>query len=239
MRCAPARARPAGRGRSRHGQSRTAPRRASSSTSWWRPRATPAITAIPRRAAFPACARRSSRRYKTNYDVDLDPENEAIVTIGAKDALAHLLFAVIGPATPSFRRTLLIPSINTASSWPKATPACFPCPDPADVPQPPGGSLPHLHAQAQACFSSPSRTTPPPRAWTWISSERSSRLARHHGTMVVHDFAYADLGFDGYQAAQHSAGGRRQRSRRRNFLHVQELQHGRLARRLLPGQSAA
>ena len=25
------------------------------------------------------------------------------------------------------------------------------------------------------------------------------RLAAHHGTMVVHDFAYADLGFDGYQ----------------------------------------
>ena len=29
---------------------------------------------------------------------------------------------------------------------------------------------------------------------------RSSRLAREHGTMIVHDFAYADLGFDGYQA---------------------------------------
>src|SRR5258706_8610894 len=25
------------------------------------------------------------------------------------------------------------------------------------------------------------------------------RLASHHGTMVVHDFAYADLGFDGYK----------------------------------------
>ena len=37
------------------------------------------------------------KRYKTNYDVDLDPATEAIVTIGAKDALAHLLFAVIGP----------------------------------------------------------------------------------------------------------------------------------------------
>src|SRR5579859_5912744 len=37
------------------------------------------------------------KRYKTNYDVDLDPDSEAIVTIGAKDALAHLLFAVIGP----------------------------------------------------------------------------------------------------------------------------------------------
>src|SRR5205085_7877930 len=30
------------------------------------------------------------KRYKQNYDVDLDSEKEAIVTIGAKDALAHL-----------------------------------------------------------------------------------------------------------------------------------------------------
>src|SRR5262244_2903377 len=37
------------------------------------------------------------KRYKRNYDVDLDPEKEAIVTIGAKDALAHLLFAIVGP----------------------------------------------------------------------------------------------------------------------------------------------
>src|SRR5580698_4184104 len=36
-------------------------------------------------------------RYKNNYNVDLDAEKEAIVTIGAKDALAHLLFATIGP----------------------------------------------------------------------------------------------------------------------------------------------
>src|SRR5579871_6028638 len=31
------------------------------------------------------------KRYKTRYDVKLDPDKEAIVTIGAKDALAHLL----------------------------------------------------------------------------------------------------------------------------------------------------
>jgi alanine-synthesizing transaminase len=37
------------------------------------------------------------RRYQSRYGVELDPETEAIVTIGAKDALAHLLFAVIGP----------------------------------------------------------------------------------------------------------------------------------------------
>src|SRR3569833_2996143 len=36
-------------------------------------------------------------RYKKQYNVTLNPETEAIVTIGAKDALAHLLFAIIGP----------------------------------------------------------------------------------------------------------------------------------------------
>src|SRR6204780_379979 len=36
-------------------------------------------------------------RYQTNYGVELDADKEAIVTIGAKDALAHLLFATIGP----------------------------------------------------------------------------------------------------------------------------------------------
>src|ERR1700750_401317 len=30
--------------------------------------------------------------YKEKYNVDLDPATESIVTIGAKDALAHLLF---------------------------------------------------------------------------------------------------------------------------------------------------
>src|SRR5215469_2278595 len=36
-------------------------------------------------------------RYLANYGVRLDAEEEAIVTIGAKDALAHLLFATVGP----------------------------------------------------------------------------------------------------------------------------------------------
>src|SRR5262245_4710379 len=37
------------------------------------------------------------KRYRANYGVELDADQEAIVTIGAKDALAHLLFAVVGP----------------------------------------------------------------------------------------------------------------------------------------------
>ena len=37
------------------------------------------------------------KRYKRRHGVDLDPDTEAIVTMGAKDALAHLMFATIGP----------------------------------------------------------------------------------------------------------------------------------------------
>jgi len=47
------------------------------------------------------------KRYKRNYGVDLDPETEAITTIGAKDALAHLLFAVIGPGDIVAHDTIL------------------------------------------------------------------------------------------------------------------------------------
>src|SRR5271169_3568878 len=38
-----------------------------------------------------------SLRYRAKYGVELDSDREAIVTIGAKDALAHLLFATVGP----------------------------------------------------------------------------------------------------------------------------------------------
>ena len=40
---------------------------------------------------------RSPHGIKRNYDVDLDPETEAIVTIGSKEGLAHLSLAMIGP----------------------------------------------------------------------------------------------------------------------------------------------
>ena len=44
------------------------------------------------------------QRYRRQYGVKLDPESEAIVTIGAKDALAHLLSPSSAQAIPWFRR---------------------------------------------------------------------------------------------------------------------------------------
>src|SRR3989338_1973688 len=40
--------------------------------------------------------------YKRRYDVDLDPESEAIATIGSKEGLSHLALAIIGPGDVVF-----------------------------------------------------------------------------------------------------------------------------------------
>lgn len=39
--------------------------------------------------------------YKRRYDVDLDPDTEAVATIGSKEGLAHLALAILGPAMSS------------------------------------------------------------------------------------------------------------------------------------------
>ena len=64
-------------------------------------------------------------------------------------------------------------------------------------------------------------------------------FCRKHEIWIVHDFAYADLTFDGYEAPSILAGARSQGHRRGAVLHVQVLLHGRLAPGLLRGQPGA
>jgi PBP1b-binding outer membrane lipoprotein LpoB len=65
--------------------------------------------------------------------------------------------------------------------------------------------------------------------------ERAIAMCRRHGIMIISDFAYGEVCFDGYQAPSFLAA-RRQGTGRRIHDHVQELQHGRLALRLLRRQ---
>jgi len=139
------------------------------------------------------------KRYKKNYDVDLDSEKEAIVTIGAKDALAHLLFAVIGPGDAVVSPNPCYPIHQYGVLMAEGHACMLPMPDPASF----------LTALEDLYRRNPLK---PPRM-ILISFPHNPttqcvdldffkeiiRLARHHGTMVVHDFAYADLGFDGYR----------------------------------------
>lgn len=137
------------------------------------------------------------KRYKKNYNVDLDFEKEAIVTIGAKDALAHLLFAVIGPGDAVVSPNPCYPIHQYGVLMAEGHACILPMPDPASF----LNALEDLYRRA----SKPPRMilisfphNPTTQCVDLDFFKEIIRLARHHGTMVVHDFAYADLGFDGY-----------------------------------------
>src|SRR5579863_4701649 len=138
------------------------------------------------------------KRYQRNYGVTLDAEREAIVTIGAKDALAHLLFAVIGPGDTVVSPNPCYPIHQYGVIMAEGHACVLPMPDPASF----LNSLEDVFRKS----SKPPRMilisfphNPTTQCVDLDFMKEIVHLARRHGTMVVHDFAYADLGFDGYR----------------------------------------
>src|ERR1700749_3001103 len=138
------------------------------------------------------------KRYRTKYGVERDSEPEAIVTIGAKDALAHLLFAVIGPGDAVVSPNPAYPIHQYGVIMAEGHACMLPMPTPAEF----LNRLVHLYNTStqkprMILISFPHNPT------THCVDLQFFRdivaLAARHGTMIVHDFAYADLGFDGYE----------------------------------------
>jgi len=137
-------------------------------------------------------------RYKTKYGVQLDSEREAIVTIGAKDALAHLLFATVGPGDVVVSPNPAYPIHQYGVLMADGHACMLPLPDAATF----LNRLEGLYRQSSVkpkllLISFPHNPTT--NCVDLDFMREVVRLARHHGTMIIHDFAYADLGFDGYQ----------------------------------------
>jgi alanine-synthesizing transaminase len=139
------------------------------------------------------------KRYQVNYGVALDPDTEAIVTIGAKDALAHLLFAVIGPGDAVVSPNPCYPIHQYGVIMAEGHACMLPMPDPASF----LNSLEDLYRKSSRTPRMILISFPHNPTTQCVDLEffkEIIRLARHHGTMVVHDFAYADLCFDEYSA---------------------------------------
>jgi alanine-synthesizing transaminase len=138
------------------------------------------------------------KRYQTNYGVDLDPEREAIVTIGAKDAVAHLLFATVGPGDVVVSPNPCYPIHQYGVIMAEGQACLLPLPDP-------GTFLNRLEDLYRTSSPKPKLlmiSFPHNPTTTCVDLDffrEVIRMAREHGTIVVHDFAYADLGFDGYR----------------------------------------
>jgi len=137
-------------------------------------------------------------RYRANYGVDLDPDREAIVTIGAKDALAHLLFAVVGPGDAVVSPNPAYPIHQYGVIMAEGHACMLPMPNAATF----LNRLEELYRTSTrkprlVLISFPHNPTTTCVDLDFFREVVS--LSREHGTLVVHDFAYADLGFDGYR----------------------------------------
>ncbi len=139
-----------------------------------------------------------ARRYLTNYGVEIDPDKEAIVTIGAKDALAHLLFATVGPGDVVVSPNPAYPIHQYGVLMAEGDACMLPMPDAATF-------LDRLKELYRTNSKKPKLlliSFPHNPTTTCVDLDffrEIVALAREHGTLIVHDFAYADLGFAGYK----------------------------------------
>jgi alanine-synthesizing transaminase len=137
-------------------------------------------------------------RYRNNYGVELDSDREAIVTIGAKDALAHLLFATVGPGDVVVSPNPAYPIHQYGVIMAEGDARMLPMPDAATF----LGGLEDLYRTATRKPKFLLISFPHNPTTTCVDLDffrEVVRMASRHGTMIIHDFAYADLGFDGYK----------------------------------------
>ncbi len=148
---------------------------------------------------IPRLRRAITTWYERRYDVHLDPESEAIVTIGSKEGLAHLALATMGPGD-----TVLVPS-PTYPIHPYGF--VIAGADVRHVPMVPGGDFfAELEKAIKAAWPKPRMLVlnfphnPTATVVDLDFFERVVDFAKEHRIWVVHDLAYADIVFDGYKA---------------------------------------
>ena len=136
-------------------------------------------------------------RYARNYGVTLDAETEAIVTSGAKDALAHLMFAIVGPGDVVASPNPAYPIHQYGVIMSEGHACTVPMPDAATFLNRLEDLYRGNHPPKIVLISFPHNPTT-----TCVDLDFMKeivRLAAKHGSWIIHDFAYADLGFDGYR----------------------------------------
>ncbi|WP_028358141.1 alanine transaminase [Brackiella oedipodis] len=135
--------------------------------------------------------------YARRYDVELDPNTEAVVTIGSKEGLAHLMLATLDAGdtvlvpNPSYPIHIYGPVIAGANI--------------RSIPIGPGiDFLEEIERAVRECIPKPKMlivgfpSNPTAQCVDLAFFERVVNLAREHDIMVVHDLAYADIAFDDY-----------------------------------------
>jgi len=136
--------------------------------------------------------------YRRRFDVDIDPDTEAIVTIGAKEGISHLVLVTIRPGDVVFSPDPTYP-IHPYS-------AIIAGGDVRGIPLGPEQDFfENLIAATRQTWPRPKMLiisfphNPTTEVVDMGFFEKIVDYAKEHGIMVIHDLAYADLVFDGYK----------------------------------------
>ncbi|MHB1585097.1 MAG: aminotransferase class I/II-fold pyridoxal phosphate-dependent enzyme [Acidimicrobiales bacterium] len=167
---------------------------------------------------IPKLRRAVADLYERRFGVALDADREIVTTIGAKEGLSHLMWVLVGPGdtalvpSPSYPihiyaplfagadiRQIRLTGPSPARVGPGPGGADAGSPDPGDEffgalveawedtwPKPRVIVLSFPHNPTTACVD-------------YAFMERLVAFAREREVVLVHDFAYADIGFDGYR----------------------------------------
>ena len=148
---------------------------------------------------IPRLRRAIANWYERRYNVSLDPDTEAIVTIGSKEGIAHLCLATLdqgdmvlvpNPSYPIHIYGPVIAGANIRSVAIHDTNSFL-----AELEQ----SIPLMYPKPKMLILN-FPANPTTQCVDLSFFERVVDLCRHHGIYLVHDLAYADIAFDGFRA---------------------------------------
>ncbi len=139
-----------------------------------------------------------SNWYKRRFDVDIDPETEAIVTIGAKEGLSHLVLAIIGPGDVVFAPNPTYPIHQYAPIIAGGDLRSIPIGPDRDF-------FEDLIIATKQTWPNPKMLiisyphNPTTNVVDHEFFEKVVDFCKDHNILLIHDFAYADLVFDNYR----------------------------------------
>jgi len=143
--------------------------------------------------------REVAKKYHNKYGVKLDPETEVIATIGSKEGFSHLCLALLGPGDTAIVPDPAFPIHVYAVAMAGANVLSVPLGNDQAFLDRIERTIEGLYPKPKLLTlnypHNPTSVTIEPGFW-----ERAIEMCRRHGIMIISDFAYGEVCFDGYKA---------------------------------------
>ncbi len=142
--------------------------------------------------------REVASKYLKRYGVRLDPESEVIVCLGSKEGFSHMCLALLGPGDTAMIPNPYFPIHMYSVALASGNAIALEVADSEKFLSNIAYTCQHLYPAPKVLIlnypHNPSTATVEPEFYTEVV-----KLAKRFGFMVISDFAYADVAFDGYR----------------------------------------